>query len=224
MLERKKTAKRSRDDEAEEETQNLRKEVEKLLKTVRELSEVTEASSKTKMEIKNNLVKKLKRQANDVDKEWKALDERQVKAKPRTETKEMRSIAVQASVEDIEREHEEKRLKITNKIQTAMQDNTNFGKLADILDLKWPQESYKVTEMEGANQIAASGLLGDYAIIADPINLDGNKLVEKLQLKYRGLKLQLKYRGLDNLIKSNEGQVDFLIQTAKIKTRRNEYD
>lgn len=46
--ERQKTAKRLRDDEIGEETQNLRKEVDRLLKTVRELSELTEASSKQK--------------------------------------------------------------------------------------------------------------------------------------------------------------------------------
>lgn len=214
MQERKKAAKRLRDEEVEEDTQNLRKEVDRLLKTVRELSDLTEASSKTKTEIKN-LVKKLKRQANDVDKEWKLLDAKEVKARPKEEIKETRTIGVQTSVGDIEKEYEEKRTKMTNKIQAAMKENSNFGKLADILDVKWPQEIYKITEMEGANVSVTSGLQGDFAIITDPKNADGNKLVEKLQVKYSGL---------NELITSNEGQVDYLIQTARVKTRRNEYE
>ncbi|KAK9737775.1 hypothetical protein QE152_g10439 [Popillia japonica] len=49
----------------------------------------------------------------------------------------------------------------------------------------------------------------------DPNNIEGSKLAENLRLKYNGS---------DDLLKNSEEQVEFLIQTAKVKTKRNEYE
>lgn len=86
----------------------MRKEVDRLLRTIRELSEATEPSSKTKVEIKN-LVKKLKRQANDVNKEWRVIDERTPVIRPTMGSKETSSIAVQTNAENIKKELDNKR-------------------------------------------------------------------------------------------------------------------
>ncbi|KAK9709305.1 hypothetical protein QE152_g26701 [Popillia japonica] len=45
--------------------------------------------------------------------------------------------------------------------------------------------------------------------------MEGNKIIERVMLKYNGLA---------ELIQNNDGQIDFLIQTAKVKTRKNEYE
>ncbi|KAK9692750.1 hypothetical protein QE152_g34940 [Popillia japonica] len=45
--------------------------------------------------------------------------------------------------------------------------------------------------------------------------MEGNKIIERVMLKYNGL---------TELIQNNDGQIDFLIQTAKVKTKKNEYE
>ncbi|KAK9729962.1 hypothetical protein QE152_g15592 [Popillia japonica] len=188
--------------------EELRKGTEKLVKTIRELVQITEASAKTKVEIKN-LVKKLKRQADDVDKELQETA-KQVKLKPEQLKQEMKSVAVQTVPSDMENAYVERRIETVNKIKAVLEENGDFDSLASVLDEKWPKEIYKSTELQATTKAATTGYQGDHAILMDPTNMHGNKMVEKLMLKYNGLA---------ELIRRNEGEVDFLIQTARTKTR-----
>ncbi|KAK9729222.1 hypothetical protein QE152_g16030 [Popillia japonica] len=101
-----KPGKRLREDEGDQ-LQELRKQFDRLVKTVNELVEITEASSKTKTEIKNS-IRKLKRHTSDVCKEWQTVDVGGGRAKRGAEVKEMRSVLVQVVLEDINKELEEK--------------------------------------------------------------------------------------------------------------------
>mgnify|MGYP000376690804 FL=1 len=92
-------------------------------------------------------------------------------------------------------------------------EKKDFESLSKILDEKWPMEIYKKTEIVGLEEANIASRTGDYAIIADLRNLGGNKAIEKLTTKYIGL---------TELIEENEGQNDFLIQTARTKTRKSE--
>lgn len=200
--------------EGETELEELRKGIERLTKTIGELVQVTEASTKTKIEIKN-IVKKLKRQVGDVNKEWKLFDEHEDRNKAQVESKEMKTVAVQVGAQDIINEYEEKRQQLANKVLRVLKEKGNFNDLAGILDDKWPQEIFEVTEIDGTNQATVTGLQEDFAILMDPSNMEGNKIIERVMLKYNGLA---------ELIQNNDGQIDFLIQTAKVKTRKNEYE
>ncbi|KAK9729433.1 Endonuclease-reverse transcriptase [Popillia japonica] len=219
--ERRKPVKRLREEDEGDQLQELRKQFDRLAKTVNELVAMTDASTKTKTEIKNS-IKKLKRQTTDVYREWKALDEGEGAYKRKTETKEMRSISIQVDPADIKNEMDEKKLKIANKIREVMEGDGTYNKLTEVLDEKWPLEIYKITETESATQ--------------------SNKLLENLKLKYAGLtelieknegqadfliqtleNLKLKYAGLTELIEKNEGQADFLIQTLNTRTSTNVY-
>lgn len=191
--ERRKPVKRLREEDEGDQLQELRKQFDRLAKTVNELVAMTDASTKTKTEIKNS-IKKLKRQTTDVYREWKALDEGEGGYKWKTETKEMRSISIQVDPADIKNEMDEKTLKIANKIREVMEGDGTYNKLTEVLDEKWPLEIYKITETESATQ--------------------SNKLLENLKLKYAGL---------TELIEKNEGQADFLIQTLNTRTSTNVY-
>ncbi|KAK9680407.1 hypothetical protein QE152_g39114 [Popillia japonica] len=203
--------KRPREEEVVKGLEELSREIGRITNTITELAQITEASSKTKVEIKNT-VKKLKRQANDLNREWKIISRREETNTVQPKEREMKSIGVQVDVKDIINEREEERLKMTNKIKTILEEKQNYESLAEVLDEKWPQELFKVTETVGGNQL---DIKGDYAILMDPNNIEGNKLVDNLRLKYNGL---------DDLLKNSDEQVEFLIQTAKVKTKRNEYE
>ncbi|KAK9708417.1 hypothetical protein QE152_g27225 [Popillia japonica] len=176
-----KSTKRLREEEESDHLQELRKQFDRLAKTVNELVAITDASSKTKTEIKNN-VKKLKRQLTDIHKP-----------------------------EDIKKDFDEKKVLVANKIRMVIEENSTFNKLAEILDEKWPQESYKITETAATDNSAKIDHYGDYAILMDPKKSE-NKLVDSLTLKYAGLA---------ELMEKNEGQADFLIQTLNTRTRAN---
>ncbi|KAK9693476.1 hypothetical protein QE152_g34172 [Popillia japonica] len=167
-----KPGKRLREDEGDQ-LQELRKRFDRLVKTVNELVEITEASSKTKTEIKNS-VRKLKRHTSDVCKEWQTVDTGGGRAKRDAEVKEMRSVSVQVDLADINKELEEKKRRTLNKIQAAIEGNDTFDKLSEILDEKWPQDIYKITETEGVTE--KIGHHGDYAILFDPSKVENNKL------------------------------------------------
>ncbi|KAK9681355.1 hypothetical protein QE152_g38366 [Popillia japonica] len=141
-------------------------------------------TTKTKTEIKNS-VRKLKRHTSDVCKEWQTVDTGGGRAKRDAEVKEMRSVSVQVDLADINKELEEKKRRTLNKIQAAIERNDTFDKLSEILDEKWPQDIYKITETEGVTE--KIGHHGDYAILFDPSKVENNKLIEKLMLKYDGL-------------------------------------
>ncbi|CAH1101752.1 unnamed protein product [Psylliodes chrysocephalus] len=117
----------------------------------------------------------------DVEKQ----DDKKAKVK-NTAIKEMKSIEVQVDEEDIKKEYEDKRHETNEKIKTALAENGDFNPLEEILDEKWPQEVYKITEIEGSNQNT-------------------------------GLERQ---EGLEKLISDNEGQLDYLIQTARTQTSK----
>ncbi|KAK9728943.1 hypothetical protein QE152_g16944 [Popillia japonica] len=80
----------------------------------------------------------------------------------------MRSVSVQVSLEDINKELEDKKRVTLKKIKSAMEENDTFINLAGILDEKWTQDIYKVTETGGINATAKIGHDGDYAILIDP--------------------------------------------------------
>ncbi|KAK9721586.1 hypothetical protein QE152_g20801 [Popillia japonica] len=148
------------------------------------MESITDASSKTKTEIKNN-VKKLKRQLTDIHKEWKVLDEGKGSNKQiKTEVKETQSVSIQVKLEDIKKDFDEKKVLVANKIRMVIEENSTLNRLAEILEEKWPQESYKITETEAADNTAKIDHYGDYAILMD---LMENKLVDSLTLKYAGL-------------------------------------
>jgi hypothetical protein len=161
------------------------------------------------------MAQKLKRQINDVNKEWETIDNILLKdrLKAKRPLKEMRSIGTQVETEDIKNEYEKKKLETTEKIKTVLAEKKDFESLSKILDEKWPMEIYKKTEIVGLEEANIASRTGDYAIIADLRNLGGNKAIEKLTTKYIGL---------TELIEENEGQNDFLIQTARTKTRKSE--
>ncbi|KAI4467757.1 hypothetical protein MML48_2g00020372 [Holotrichia oblita] len=110
----------------------------------------------------------------------------------------------------MENAYAEKRIETVNKIKAVLEENGDFDSLARVLDEKWPKEVYTITKLDATTKAATTGYQGDYAILMDPINMQGNKMVEKLMLKYNGLA---------ELVRRNEGEVDFLIQTARTKTR-----
>ncbi|KAK9679006.1 hypothetical protein QE152_g40368 [Popillia japonica] len=157
----------------------LSREIGRITNTITELAQITEASSKTKVEIKNT-VKKLKRQANDLNREWKIISRREETNTVKPKERVTKSIGVQVDVKDIINEREEERLKMTNKIKTILEEKQNYESLAEVLDEKWPQELFKVTETVGGNQL---DIKGDYAILMDPNNIEGSKLVDNLRLK-----------------------------------------
>lgn len=207
-----KASKRLRDEDESE--RELRKQFDRLVKTVNDLVEATRASTKTKIEIKN-MVKKLKRQTNDVCKEWEEVDKKEKSLKPRTEVKEMKSVSVQADLEDIRKEYEGKKLMTINRIKAAIDENGTYNKLTEVLDEKWPQEFFKITETDGGNQMEKTSYHGDYAILIEPTRVKNNKFAEDLMFKYIGLA---------EMIEISEGHADFLIQTIKTKSKTNEYE
>lgn len=134
--------------------QYLRMEVEKLVT-------VMEKSSRTKGEI-NTLVQKLKRQVMDVKKEWVALDgeeEKIQKIKSTTTANEMRTVGTQVEARDTENEHKQKHKKIVSRIMSTVEGNGDFSSLAEVLDKKWPQEVYKVTEIDQKTQSTPIGTM-----------------------------------------------------------------
>lgn len=203
------TAKRPRDEgDADNSKQQLRRGMDRLTRTISELVFITDMSSKTKNEIKV-LVQKLKRLAMDVNKEWRVFEEEEI-TKKATVAIETKTVGVQVDLQEMEKERQEGRKRVVNKIQSALEADGGFESLAEILDEKWPQEVYKVTVTEGANQTAKIGQSGDYAILMDPKKAEYNKLEGNLMLRYAGLA---------ELIKNNDGQPDFLIQTSNTRTR-----
>lgn len=205
-----KTTKRMREGSGENGREELAREIERVTKTVNELLRITEASTKTKLEIKN-CVKKLKRYTNDLCKEWKRVENQECMTIP---TKpEMRSMGVQVGVGDIQNEYEVKKIETRNRIETVLKEEQTFANLAEILDEKWPQEVYKITQVDDTSQTTLHQP-GDYVLLIDTDNIQGNKVIEKVMLKYSGL---------TELVAGSDGQMDFLTQTATIKTSKKEY-
>lgn len=210
----KKSAKRLRDEEDGDLTQEFGKQFDKLMNTVNELVKITDASTKTKLEIRD-CVKKLQRYANDTSKVWKTLEKDDRCFKRKEEAKEMRSASVQASPEDIKKETEEKRRLLVDRIRTIMETKDKYDRLTEILDEKWPQEIYKVTITGNTNQMAMTERGDDYAILMDPKKAEYNKLEENLMLRYPGLA---------EMVKNSDGEPDFLVQTSNTRTKTGASD
>lgn len=207
-----KQMKRSRQESEEEiEREVFRKSLQKLKKTIADLVEVTETSTKTKTEIKN-LVQKLKRQAKDVNNEWETIDKELEINKAKRPSKEMKSVGIQVELEEIKSEYEKKKIEKIGRIKTILSEQEDFKSLEEILEEKWPQEMYIKTKIDGTIQ-SLNEREGDYVILANPNNMEKNKIFERLQEKYEGL---------SELIKVNDGQIDYLIQSAKTRTSKGE--
>lgn len=155
------------EDKEEKEISYYNKELERITKTIESLANLVANKSKTKV--------------------------RNCRAK--CPEKELKSKGIQVGEDDIKKEQKKRKLKIEEKIKDVLQKNGDFDSLKGIIDEKWPQDVYQVTEMEGASQNTIIDQQVDCAILIDPRNEDGNKILDKLVLKYDGLEL----------IKGNEG-------------------
>ncbi|KAK9692820.1 hypothetical protein QE152_g34900 [Popillia japonica] len=119
------------------------------------------------------------------------------------------TIGVQADWRDIQDEKQEAEKKTRNLIRGAMQQNRGFEGVADILDIIWPEDVYVRTKVEATSKRRLNEH-GDYAIFFDAEGVKDNKTLENLTLLYPGL---------TDVIRKNEGGIDYIIKKVATLTK-----
>lgn len=187
----------------------------KVLKKSKELKKSIKRSTKTKLEIRqvareldqliNALHNKFKMHKTSSPPENKEIAE----DKEKTVT---RSVGVQATVEDIEYEKQKVKDDIRQQITLSMDTGTGFQNICGILDAEWPEDMYKTTQVEVLNS-KSFNLDGDYAVLLDLTEPKRDRAIENLSIKYPEM---------EALIQTNDGQIDYLINTVSTRVRNQE--
>lgn len=203
---------------AREEMENVESMLSKVIKRTKELKKLVNESSKTKIEIKqvarelDSLVDKLEERVKQYKQKHLCIGGTQSRDTTNSATQTDTShstIGVQADWRDIQDEKQEAEKKTRNLIRGAMQQNRGFEGVADILDIIWPEDVYVRTKVEATSKRRLNEH-GDYAIFFDAEGVKDNKSLENLTLLYPGL---------TDVIRKNEGGIDYIIKKVATLTK-----
>lgn len=210
--------KKSNDDMAE-----VNKVLAKVVKRTGELKKLVNESTKTKLEIKqvarelDQLVSTLEKKV----KEYQMYGEDEIKIiKPTTdkgtqttpENSRVTSIGIQVESDEIDLEKQKVQKNTYERIHRALEVDTGFQSVSEILDEEWPPEFFKKTKEVplGVNSLNSSG---DFVLIWDPQDQEQKEIIENLAIKYP----EMEY-----IMENNEGQIDYIINKVVTKTRNQE--
>lgn len=203
-------SKRSRDETGEEEIVAIKTLMTELTKVSADLVQAITVNANTKMDIKNG-VRKVSRLVDTLNSRIDEMNETPLKAKPRTESKKLISTATQTEMTEKEQEQENDK---TEEIYSILQTTEKFNKLLTVIDAKWPENVYKITNVEEVN-LHNLEVGENLAIILDPATKPEEKNMETVIQKIPAL------RGIfeDEL---KEGEIETLkVQTHIATKKRN---
>lgn len=206
----------------------MTKAIEKLTRKTQELSKLVRESTKTKLEIKR-VVREVDHMMVIVGQKWERFKERDSCWKKdvssmstpteledpqkKTDIKIAKvTIGTQTSWEEEEQENAKGEMAIRDNIRRIMSEDKSFQNLSKVIDEPWPSDMFahtKVVHMSPANLISE----GNVAILIDPRKVETNKTLENLSMRYPAV--------LD-MVRRNEGQIDYLTSTTATKRRDRE--
>lgn len=205
--------KRLREEEPDGSAREIRGIMEKITATASALMNLVKTNVTTKVEIKN-AVKELRWQVGCMNQSFKDWDEISIKTKNRIVTKETRTIGIQTDDKDSENEGDKVRNKIVKDVNKALNASDDFGSLTKVIDMEWPEETYKVTDIEKRNLHNFENE-SDIAVFLDSKIKNGDTGLEVLKKRIPAVTTLVE----DGL---TEGQIEYVrIQTEVTSSKRH---
>lgn len=194
----------------------------KVLRRTNELKKLVNQSSKTKTEIKQ-VARELDFLVANLDKQLKNFERTHVCRKEggermtrseetQTQPEFLKNNSTQTDWQDIEQEKKRLENATKNELNVVLKEDRGFENIAKLLDIDWPEEVYKNTRITITNQLNTR-VEGDCAFLLDPKEKEKNKLFEVLMVKHPEI---------ESMVKSNEGQIDYVINTVETRNKKQE--
>lgn len=191
----------------------------KVIKRTKELEKLVNTAPKTKIEIKQ-ATRELVHLVARLEKRIKTCEEMDITPSERKETKGMGTqtdlrvdtVAVQTEWDDIELERRKEEEKLRTEVREVLGMKEQLPGLARLLDKSWPEDIYTKTKTVSWSSVKMNSE-GDIAIMLDPERVPDDKCLKDLQLKYPDL---------EEIIKKNDKQVDYLLETVTTRTKTRE--
>lgn len=115
------------------------------------------------------------------------------------------STGTQVTETDLDRELEIGKQKEVSRLKDLLKNCKEWRELGDIWDKEWPEEVYDRTKM-GGTDITLLSKQGGIVLIADPQKVKPDKMIGALEFKFPTL---------PELIRQNDGDVDFVLNKTK---------
>ncbi|KAK9686657.1 hypothetical protein QE152_g37029 [Popillia japonica] len=124
------------------------------------------------------------------------------------------TIGTQTDWEDAELQRAKKDSAVREEIKQVMLEPQSYQNLTSVIDMPWPSDIFthtQVLEMAPTSFRAE----GDFAILIDPSKTDTNKCLQRLSMRFPAL---------IDMVKENEGRIDYLTCTTATKVRNREME
>lgn len=208
----------------------LTKVISKITRRSHELRKLVSESTKTKLEIKR-VVRELDQVVGNLENRWEKFLEAETcvetgtnamkqnagtqrSSKPIEIQATLSTVGTQTDWEDAELQRAKKDTAVREGIKRVMLEPKSFQNLTSIIDMPWPSDIFthtQVLEMAPTSFRAE----GDFAILIDPSKTDTNKCLQRLSMRFPAL---------TDMVKENEGRIDYLTCTTATKVRNREIE
>ncbi|CAG9818521.1 unnamed protein product [Phaedon cochleariae] len=131
---------------------------------------------------------------------------------PQNDNKSMSTIGTQVTESDLEEELEISKKATLKRIKDILKEDEGFDCISGVLDEPWPEELFKRTKAQDTD-VSVHKTTGDMVIVANPQDLKFDKTMETLTLIHPDL---------NEMISSNDGEVDFVLNATKTINRNKE--
>ncbi|CAG9818869.1 unnamed protein product [Phaedon cochleariae] len=206
--------------ESKEQTEILRKNIEMISKQVKLLNKLIKASYKPKTELlditraMNMCTRQLE---NEGVMKWleevgRNTEDVNLQNPMQCPQKEMVTIGTQVTEDELEKELEiSEQLRIT-KMKNILEEDTGFIGVSEAMDESWPEEIFKRAKLKDID-VSSLNRGGDIVVIVNPRDPKVDKTIGTLELIFPGV---------SELMKNNDGQVDFVLHTNKTMSKNRE--